>query len=236
MNHSTSILGFTLLLIAAAWAVAISLRHAPGDADATPRPAQRHILANPAASPADSTDSHQQRPTIRKPGAWHVALPEPWLDALPPAQQATWRTRAAAVEGAARAELERLSTELELSAAQRDKMFPALVRSASGYDPVMLVGGSPIPSATSLAALEDIHQVLDPQQQARVEDQEVNRQLWWQDTLSRLEADLIESTGGTPATPVAPPAPVDSLPATEQRVAPVARESGNLFELLEPKP
>ena len=234
MNRSTFILGFTLLAIAATLAVSITVRNAPGDSVTTPRPAQRHAQANPAALLADSTDSHQQRPTIRKPGVWHVALPAPWLDALPPAQQATWRTRAAAVERAAREELERLTNELDLSAAQRDKMFPALVRSASGYDPVMLVGGSPIPSATSLAALEDMHQVLDPQQQARLEDQEVNRQLWWQDTLSRLEADLIESTGGTPATPVAPPAPVDSLPAIEQRVAPEARDSGNLFELLEP--
>jgi hypothetical protein len=233
MNRSTFILGFTLLVTAATLAVSISLRNEPGDAVATSRPARRQAQAqaHPAALPADFTGSRQEAPTIRKSGALRVELPEPWLDSLPGDQQAAWRTRAGAVQSNARAELERLTNELDLSAAQRDKIFPALVRSASGYDPVMLVGGSPIPSTTSLAALEDIHQVLDPQQQARVEDQEVNRQLWWQDTLSRLEADLIESTGGVPA---AQPAPVDSLPATEQRVAPQARESGNLFELLQP--
>ena len=117
-----------------------------------------------------------------------------------------------------------------------------------GYDPVMLTGGNltakaPLAAKTPLAADEEIHQVLDPQQQALVEDQEVNRQLWWQDTLSRLEADLIDSTGGVTATIAASPTeiptettttPATITPATEERVAPAARENGNLFDLLDP--
>jgi hypothetical protein len=72
-----------------------------------------------------------------------------------------------------------------------------------------------------------------------------NRQLWWQDTLARLEADLINSTGGdTPTittTPTAvpsatPTAPADSTPATEEQVAPDSSETGNLFDLIKPNP
>ena len=145
-------------------------------------------------------------------------------------------------------------------------MFPLIVRSTPGYDHVMLVGGNLTPKTslpadayssaqmdgtsnltpkTSLAADEEMHQVLDPHQQALVENQEVNRQLRWQDTLARLEADLINSTGGdTPTittTPTAVPsatttAPADAAPATEERVAPESSETGNLFDLIEPNP
>ncbi|MCX6878250.1 MAG: hypothetical protein NTW21_31225, partial [Verrucomicrobia bacterium] len=166
-----------------------------------------------------------------------VVLPEPWLAALPIDQQHEWRARAAAVESDARVRLERLTAELELTGAQREKMFPVLVRAAPGYTPAMLVGGSADIYAPSITTAEALHQVLDPQQQALLEDQEVNRQLWWQDTLARLEADLIESTGGTAPTQAAtPPAPEDATPSAAERVAPAARESGNLFDLLEANP
>jgi hypothetical protein len=167
-----------------------------------------------------------------------VELPEPWLTELPVVQQIEWRARAVVVQRMAREKLDRLSTELELTPAQRDKMFPLIVRSTSGYDPVMLAGAN-LTAKTPAAAAEEIHQVLDPQQQTLAENQEVDRQLWWQDTIARLEADLIDSTGGVASTIAVTPtaataAPVDSAPATEERVAPEARESSNLFDLLDP--
>ncbi|MCX6878312.1 MAG: hypothetical protein NTW21_31540, partial [Verrucomicrobia bacterium] len=168
-----------------------------------------------------------------------VVLPEPWLAALPIDQQHEWRARAAAVESDARVRLERLTAELELTGPQREKMFPVLVRAAPGYTPAMLVGGSADISAPSITTAEAVHQVLDPQQQALLEDREVNRQLWWQDTLARLEADLIESTGGVPAPSAAAPAatsPADATPAPGERVAPDARETHNLFDPLESNP
>jgi hypothetical protein len=240
MNRSTFIFGFALLVIAATLAASITLRHAPGDESEAsrpgagpPRPAQRHALTKPPGLPGDSNALNAQRgKATRTSDALRVTLPEPWLAALPDEQQAAWRTRSAAVERAARVKLECLTADLELSTAQRQKMFPALVRSTSGYDPVMVVGGGNLTGETSLASLDAIHQVLDPQQQALVEDQEVNRQLWWQDTLSRLEAELIESTGGAPASPAATlPASANPVPAAEERVAPDAREPGNLFDL-----
>ena len=252
MNRSPFILGFTLLVIAATWVVSITLRNTPSnllqpDAD-LPRQAHPHTLAKPTGAPVASKTLSQRVQATHKSDALRVALPEPWLTTLPPEQQVEWRARAAAVEGAARKKLDRLTHELELTSTQRDKMFPLIVRSTQGYDPVMLTGGNltakaPLAAKTPLAADEEIHQVLDPQQQALVEDQEVNRQLWWQDTLSRLEADLIDSTGGVTATIAASPTeiptettttPAATMPATEERVAPAARENGNLFDLLDP--
>jgi hypothetical protein len=139
-----------------------------------------------------------------------------------------------ALDAAAHHHCARLTTDLALSAAQRDAMFPVLVRATPGYDPVMLVGGTRLAAESSVAAAEAIHQVLDPQQQALVEDQEINRQLWWQDTLARLEAGLLASTDGPPAAVTAtPPAPADAAPPAAERVAPAARENGNLFDTLE---
>jgi hypothetical protein len=250
MNRSTFILGFALLVIAATLAASITMRNAPGDSSkttrpepGTPRTVQPRALAQTsmAGSPADSKARTPRNQATHQGDSFKVdsscvALPEPWLANQPAMQQVEWRTRTATVERAARKNLERLIDELALTATQCDKIFPLIVRSTPGYDPVMLTGGT-LTAKTTAAAKEEIHQVLDPQQQALVENQEVNRQLWWQDTLARLEADLIDSTGGVAAIPAAIPAatPVDSTPATTgERVAPEARESGNLFDILDP--
>ena len=252
MNRSTFILGFALLVIAATLAASITMRNASGDsskatrADAgtlqTIHPRAMVAHTSTKGSTADAKSRTPRSQATHKVNSLCVALPEPWLTDMPAEQQAEWRTRTAAVEHAARKKLDRLTADLDLNAAQIDKMFPLIVRSTPGYDPVMLVGGN-VTSKTALAAAEEIHQVLDPQQQALVENQEVNRQLWWQDTLSRLEADLIDSTGGDTATvtairteppTVTPTAPAGTTPATGERVAPEGRESGNLFDLLDP--
>ncbi|MCX6879147.1 MAG: hypothetical protein NTW21_35875, partial [Verrucomicrobia bacterium] len=208
MNRFTFMLGFALLVMAATLAVTITTRNAPGAARAlarsgagTPQTTQHpsHSQALPPGAPVDSTGQLPVRGQANdQPGVFRVALPETWLASLPAEQQAACHSRVAAVESDARVRLARLTAELDLTVAQREKMFPVLVRLAPGYDPAMLVGGTRPATPSALAAPEAMHQVLDPQQQALLEDQEVNRQLWWQDTLSRLEADLIETTGAAP--------------------------------------
>ncbi|MEI6675173.1 MAG: hypothetical protein WCO57_08360 [Verrucomicrobiota bacterium] len=245
MNRSTFILGFATFMIAATLAASITMRNVPDGTRAATRPSagthrtdHERTLAKPPEAPTNATTlSRQLGQATHQSAVLRVALSEPWLTTLPSSQQSAWRSRAAAVELTARASLEHLTTELDLSAAQRDKMFPALVRSAPGYDPVMLVGGSTTAAATSLAALEEIHQVLDPAQQALVEDQEVSRQLWWQDTLTRLEANLIDSTGGVAAvTALTLPAAVETTPAAAERAAPTTHTPSNLFDIVKPTP
>jgi len=261
MNRSTFILGFAMLVIAATLAASITMRNAPGNNRMTTRPdveAPRtaQTRARAQTSTTRSSNDSSARPS-RNQGATNVesikvdslrvALPEPWLATLPKEQQVAWRDRTATVDRAARKKLDHLTTELDLTFAQREKMFPLIARSTLGYDPLMLISGnlsaSNLSASTALTADEEIHQVLDSQQQALVEDEEVNRQLWWQDTLSRLEAELIDSTGGVTATIIAaapealteaPITPAETTPTPAERIAPAAREDGNLFDLFGP--
>lgn len=237
MNRSTFILGFALVMIAATLAASITLRETPANGHKSVRSTPttpRRAHASPAPSHADADHPGLRRQVIAKADALRVALPATWLASQPGDTQVAWRARAATVEKASRERLDRLTAELELSAAQRDAIFPVLVRATAGYDPVMLVGGTSLAAGPSITAAEAIHQILDPQQQVLVEDQEINRQLWWQDTLARLEAGLLASPDATPATTATvPPTPAEATPAATERVAPAARASGNLFDTLE---
>ena len=157
MNRSTFILGFALLVIAATLAASITMRNAPVDSGkttrhepGTPRTAQPHALAQPgstAGSPADSkipatpAARHITR-RFHQGGFFMCGAPRTMAHRLASHQQVEWRTRTAAVERAARKKLERLTDDLALNAAQIDKMFPLIVRSTPGYDPVMLSGGT----------------------------------------------------------------------------------------------
>jgi hypothetical protein len=243
VTRSAFILGFALLIVAATLAATITVRNTPG------KPPQQHERIAAAASEnvrqravtasAEPATGAVRRPRTAgaDPNAFCVGFPGNELAAMPPAEAAAWRTRTAAVENHARQHLDRLTTELNLSAAQRAKMFPALVRSAPGFDGRMLIGGSAAAPATAATAADEIHQTLDPTQQAMVEDQEVNRQLWWQEILGRLESDLINSTGGAAPQPAAPAIPAATEPATgDERTAPGPRDDGNLFDLLQGNP
>ena len=98
-------------------------------------------------------------------------------------------------------------------------MFPHLARSTPGYDPVMQIGGVQLAGSSVTPADEEIHDLLDPDQQARLEDQELDRQLWWEDLFARIDAELVDSTGGMP---IREPATDQNRNAGE-RVAPSSR-------------
>ena len=238
MKRSTNILGFAFLTLAATLAASITMRNAPAPprtasgpkADATGVGGSRGATVVPdrAAVPV--------RPSgISRPGrdSFKVSLPEILLASLPPDQRQAWLDRAAAVEREAGAQLEKLTANLDLTGTQRGKLFPALVRATAGYDSAMTVGGATVAADTGLTPAEEIHSLLDQDQQAQVEDKEVQRQLWWQDIIGKLEADLTNETGGAPATDPSPPAV--PAPTAEERVAPEARDDGNLFDLIAPQ-
>lgn len=234
MNRITLVFGFALLVIAITLAASITTRNVPGDGHRIIRsaPGGQHP---PAADAVEAGQRSLRNRSGQPPAAFQVTLPEPWLASLPPAQREAWLQRAATVESETLARLDRLTAELDLSAAQRSRMFPALARSSPHYDAAMLVGGNAGPAVASLAASDAVYQELEPAQQAVLADEEVNRQLWWQDTLSRLEDDLLESTGGgAPATATDAPASGDAPPASEDRTAPAARGGDSLFDLLGP--
>jgi len=238
MNRTTNILGFAFLALAVTLAATITMRNAPAPANPGAQAASRGsgsevsrraaAVPDRLASPARSTGV---RATVREP--FKVSLPEDWLATLPPAQRQEWLDRTAGVEREASRQLEKLTANLELTSSQRGKLFPALVRATAGYDPTMIVAGGAVTTDPSLTPAEEIHALLDPDQQAQLEDTEVQRQLWWQDVIEKLEADLTNATGG--ATVPDAPAPATPAPTDGERVAPEARDNGNLFELVEPR-
>jgi len=238
MRRSTNILGFAFLALAATLAASITMRNSPARSQTDSGAKIQGTGPSGARNPAPPPDrlrgpGRHSRPGNSVQDSLKVSLPEDLLVTLPPAQRQAWLDRAAAVERDASARLGKLTANLDLNDNQRRKLFPALVRAASGYDPAMLVGGAPVAADPSLTPAEEIHSLLDPDQQTQVEDLEVQRQLWWQDIIGKLEADLTVATGGVPA--VAPSAPVAPAPTDEERVAPEARDDGNLFDLIAPK-
>jgi hypothetical protein len=236
MKRSTNILGFAFLTLAATLAAIITMRNAPAPSRTASGPKADATGAGDARGAAAVPDRSavRVRPSgLSRPGrdSFKVSLPEDWLATLPPDQRQAWLERAVAVEHEATAQLEKLSANLDLNSTQRGKLFPALVRATAGYDPAMIVGGATVAADTGLTPAEEIHSLLNEDQQAQVEDNEVERQLWWQDIIGKLEADLTNETGGPAPDTSAPAAPV---PADEERVAPEARDDGNLFDLITP--
>ena len=234
MKRSTNILGFVFLTLAATVAASITMRNAPAPSPTAAGPKADATGARGAAAAPDRSAVPVRPSGVSRPvrDSFKVSLPETLLASLPPDQRQAWLDRAAAVEREASAQLEKLTANLDLNSTQRGKLFPGLVRATAGYDPAMIVGGATVAADPALTPAEEIHSLLNPDQQAQVEDTEVERQLWWQDIIGKLEADLTNETGGPAPDTSVPAAPV---PADEERVAPEARDDGNLFDLITPQ-
>jgi hypothetical protein len=240
MNRSAFILGISLLVVAVTMAVTITVRNAPdetAEAKPTARTAKHQgISRSEHRGLAASRGVHRsieprstRRPLPRE--QYEVGLPEDRLMAFPAKRQEELRKRVALVQKKARMQLERMTKAFDLTTAQRRKMFPLLVQSTPGYDPVMQVAGVAAPVDSGASADEEIHALLDPEQQMELEEEEINRQLWWQDLIGRLEKELVDSTGGAEVPTAAPEAPAaepsDPAPAP---AAPPARPTRNMLD------
>jgi hypothetical protein len=226
-------------------ATTITIRNAPDTAadttaatgrGAASRSHARSFSANRSGHSAPRATPARRSGSTRNSGEhFSVGIPAYSLDALPAAEQAELKQQARLVQNQAREQLERMTDELDLSTAQRRKIFPMLVRSTPGFDPTaMQVAGTAPPADPTASPNEEIHASLDPEQQAQIEDKEIDRQLWWQEVISRLESELVDSTGGTDVVvpPAAEPTVEEPVPADE-REAPAARPGGNLLDLIE---
>lgn len=236
MTRSANILGFASLSVAATMTAMITMRNSP-------QPVRRDRPSTQVQVPrgrvstgrfAMRTESPQasgtERKTLRQ--RPRIDFDRQWLDSLPAEEREEWLGRAAAIERTANSQLDQLTAQLDLNQMQRTRLFPALARSTPGFDPVMIIGGVPGYSGGGLTPAEEIHSLLEPDQQVAVEDADVNRQLWWQTIIDRLEADLYDETGGVILG--GEPAPADAEPVVPEgeREAPAARDNGNLFDML----
>ena len=236
MTRSANILGFAFLAVAATMTAMITMRNSPQpvrrDRPSTQlqvprgRVSSGRFAMRAEKSQADGSASRvlQQRPRID--------FERQWLDSLPAEDREAWLERAAAVEHKANSQLDQLTAQLDLTQTQRARLFPALARSAPGFDPVMMIGGVPGYGRDGLTPAEEIHSLLDPDQQLAVENADVNRQLWWQTIIDRLEADLYDETGGVILGGDTVPATVEPTAPAGEREAPAARDNGSLFDML----
>jgi hypothetical protein len=236
MTRSANILGFAFLAVAATMTAMITMRNSP-------QPVRRDRPSTQVQVPrgrvsagrfAMRTESPQARDTERKVLRQRprIDFDRQWLDSLPAEERQEWLGRAAAVESTANSQLDQLTAQLDLTQMQRIRLFPALARSTPGFDPVMMVGGVPGYSRDGLTPAEEIHSLLDPDQQLAVENADVNRQLWWQTIIDRLEADLYDQTGGVILGGESAPASAEPEVPSGDREAPAARDNGNLFDML----
>ena len=243
MNRSTFILGVALLVVAVTMAVTITFRNAPEDTAGTriaARKAQYHKVSRAgrrsSALPGRFRDRSSGSELARRPvprEQYEVVIPTDRLMGLPASRRQTLLRQVARVESNARKKLERMTREFDLTTAQRRKMFPLLVRSTPGYDPVMQVAGVAAPVDPTASTDEEIHALLDPDQQAEMEEEEINRRLWWEDLIDRLEKELVDSTGGAevqPAGEEAPAALPELLGAGTAPAVPAGRPTGNMLE------
>lgn len=238
MNRTTNILGFAFLALAVTMAATITMRNGPrgprltsteSDSKNDSAASRGNVShGNAASSGRASAVRNSQAATP------HVTAPPELLATLSESARNDWRERVAAVESQANDRLDKLSEQLDLSLSQRGKLFSAVVRSTPGYDPAMVITGVPDRGVTDLTPAEEIHALLDAEQRESVENEEVNRQLWWQDIIDKLEADLTNTTGGDGmVAPETPAATEPEIPA-DDREAPESHEDGNLFDMLKP--
>lgn len=233
MKRSTLILGFALFVVAVTLAVTITVRNDPSRiavrSDGTEvsssgpvnrrYPAQRNsdsrkLRGDRLLGSADSRDYLQ------------VSVPEESLAGLSSAEQTELLQRAEIVQREARQQLERMTEEFALTRAQRHKMFPVLARSTRHFDPAMQVGGAYLAAPDAgITGSEDVHDLLNPDQQESLENKELDRQLWWEDVFTRLDGELIDSTGGSPlqTAPAEGGAAPTEEPIPTERTAPTSR-------------
>ncbi len=143
--------------------------------------------------------------------------------------------RAEAVDSAANARLAELAARYHLTEEQQIQIFPTLAVSSPEYHPALEMDGE-VASAAAIAddlaasaapieksTIDDaLHDVLDGEQQDALEDDWVDRDLWWTEIVSQLTEDLDEDLA----------AMVDSDNAAGDGDGEDYDDGGNLFDLM----
>lgn len=193
-------IGVALLIFASTLAVFLTMRVSSGDAEA--ENAQRSESSS-RIEPTPSPRSHPSRSSKGEvpQAVFTVSVPadHPRRDELIIA--------AREVEEEANDNLAQLSRQLDLSAVQRERLFPILARSSDSYDPSFIVAGT-VPGTSALvgeAGKEAVHKVLDPEQQDQLMEEEMNNIILWQEIIDTLEKRLEEEAPRVPAPGALPP-------------------------------
>jgi hypothetical protein len=142
--------------------------------------------------------------------------------------------RAALVEEEANHDLKHLVSLLDLNQMQQDQIFDTLVRRAPAWHPSMQIdGNTPATNPVNPDAplLDDIDEVLTPDQQQELADNELNRAEWWAEVIDQLlpTGDILATAQTDPQDPSGSEigtAAAAALPPPEE-TAPAGSKDGN---------
>ena len=149
--------------------------------------------------------------------------------------------RAAIVEQEANHDLKHLVSLLDLDQTQQDQIFETLVRRAPAWHPAMQVDSrnpatKPVDPGAPL--LDDIEEVLTPDQQQELAENDLNRTEWWAEVIEQLlPTEDVLATAQTdpqspPGTPPGTAAAAAPPPPDEETSPPSSKEGGDavIFE------
>ena len=117
--------------------------------------------------------------------------------------------KAARVEQFANQRLDQLTAQLDLTAAQRRKLFPILARTSDSYHPAMRIAGvaGVAPALGAAAGDAALNEVLKPAQQDRLVEHAITDAILWQEIIAGLQRQLDAQTPQLPEDGAPPPAP-----------------------------
>lgn len=211
------------------------------DLAALSTPSSQEPRQDTAPSPGSSSQTPRHPtadsgPKDAKPGRFSIGIQQdhPAAASLAP--------MARQVEAHANRNLERLTQQLGLTPAQREKLFPILARSSESYDPAMMIldAESAAPALSADAGDLALQAVLSSEQQEERIDIAIDDSLLWQEIISGLELQLIkqspqilqdDSTNGDVAPAESSPNEVPEVPSEPESAPPASSPRGNLFKI-----
>ena len=248
MRFGNLIFGVALLVVASTLALTITFRNAPFEpvqagkessaptAQPGPTPSKSGPLVN---SPISSRKSPSRSPRQSVPDAADLDLvlkDGPSAPKLTPAERQAISARTPTVKRAALARLDKMTKRLDLTPAQRQKIFPQLVRSTNGYHEAMVLSyprGLVVPvevASDTQSPEEAIHEALDPEQQERFVEEQLDERAWWNEIVAQMEEEFDSSVVAAGTAPPEEVAPEQPSRAESETPAP---ERKNVFDLIE---
>lgn len=241
MSHFQFILGITILVITGT--LAFTFLHgkdenSPMADNANSSPSHLVESHKSPRSSGNGASSQQRSPSSRSTDNLDVEIAATSLSKIDGAKLAQVNEIIRRTSQDSRQKLEKLTRTYELSAKQRQELFPYIVAHHKQAHPSMLVGGQNIPSVGSDATLdENLHSLLNDDQKAIQAENAIDDDAWWKDVVDQLETDLDAAIEGGEMV-AAPDDASDHSGVTVSEAAATGdgaestHSGGNLFDLL----
>jgi len=229
MNRLNLFTAVALVIVAATLAVRITFKVPATESVAKSSPPSKNVPTKTVSvAPAENFGDERWKALPRSESTI-AGSRDDFLVKLPEShpRRAELEASADRVERHANRQLDELTERLELTTAQRSKIFPILARGSDSYHPDMVVTGvgSGAPALAGDLENREVSEVLEPEQRLQQVENELTDAFLWEEIITGLRRQLEEKTGPFEAPPV------DENP----QAAPSApRARGNLFDRMDP--